>query len=71
LTVVDSEAPNGIIFVTLNGFGQHFLTTPTFALTRQKDGKWFDFFRNSFESAWSNPKSKPLDVFLKEKDLTG
>jgi hypothetical protein len=62
ITMVDHQEPSGVIFVTLNGFGQPFISRPSLTLNKQKDGKWFTFYQECFENIWQWTGCKDLDL---------
>ena len=51
-TIVDRELQNGIMFVTLFGFGYPSPPRPSFVLRKDRDSQWFAFFQNSYENIW-------------------
>ncbi|MBN2004671.1 MAG: hypothetical protein JXA21_15045 [Anaerolineae bacterium] len=64
LTAVDSQSPEGIMFVTLNGFGHSPGARPTFILHREEDAKWFSFYNANVENLWTWSKLKRIDLSL-------
>ncbi len=62
LTIVDPEYSHGIIYVTLNGFGQQYLRRPSFILQKKQDGDWFKFYQETFENTWTSPMSEIVDL---------
>jgi len=52
ITMVDHHSPTGTMYVTLNGFGHHFTSRPSFILSKNKEVKWFKFFQETFENMW-------------------
>lgn len=55
LTLVDYHLPNGIAYVTLNGFGHHYLARPSIRISNEKHAEWFKFFVDTFEHLWDSP----------------
>jgi hypothetical protein len=55
LTIIDPADDEGVIFVTLNGFGQNPAARPSFLLRKQRDAIWFGFYRDSFQKLWGHP----------------
>lgn len=49
----DPNLPTGQIFVVLDTFRVPISTRPYFQLTLRSDKHWFTFFREQFESVWS------------------
>lgn len=62
LTIVDGEADDGIMFVTLTGFGIPWTSRPSFTLHKQPDEKWFMFYYNSFNNIWNWEGGRAIDL---------
>ena len=62
LTIVDGEADDGIMFVTLTGFGIPWTSRPYFTLHKQHDEKWFMFYYNSFNNMWNWEGGRTIDL---------
>jgi hypothetical protein len=62
LTIVDPEQEEGVIFATLNGFGQTPAARPSFLLRQQRDAAWFSFYCDSFRKLWDHPLSKEVKL---------
>ena len=61
ITMIDPRAPNGVMFITLFGFGESFQSRPSFVLHKKRDGKWFLFYQNVYENMWRWPEGKVFD----------
>jgi hypothetical protein len=62
ITVVNPQSSDGVMFVTLNGFGHSPWTRPTFVMQREKDAKWFLFYNKNIENLWAWPKLKRINL---------
>jgi hypothetical protein len=62
ITAIDPQSPEGIMFVTLNGFGHSPGARPSFVLHREKDAKWFSFYNTHIENLWAWPKLKRVEL---------
>jgi hypothetical protein len=60
LTLLDPQSDNGIMYVTLNGYGKSITTRPSFNLHKGKDDHWFSFFYESFENSWNATEVKEV-----------
>ena len=61
-TVVDPESPDGVMFVTLNGFGHSPWTRPTFVMHRDRDAPWFSYYYETLENLWAWRKLKRVNL---------
>lgn len=62
LTIVDPGLPNGVAYVTLQGYGHHYLARPSFILLKNQDEKWFSFLQEVFENMWFSEKCKLVEL---------
>jgi hypothetical protein len=62
MTIIDSDSPEGTMFVTLNGFEKRLGSRPSFVLQRKGDEKWFEFYKESFENLWAHDLCRPVDL---------
>lgn len=62
LTVLDPQSEAGVMFVTLSGFQQSLAARPSFVLHRLGDGRWFDFYLDSFRRLWDHPSCQEVDL---------
>lgn len=62
VTIIDPQKDNGIIFVTLEGYGLPYQVRPCFTLKKYEDDKWFNFYLNSFENIWESDKSQEVEL---------
>lgn len=65
VTMIDPNTKGGVIFVSLCGFNQFFLSRPGFVLHKNRDGKVFEFYQTYFENLWNWEGSKPFKVITK------
>jgi hypothetical protein len=62
ITMVDDEDKDGVIFVTLKGFARPGTSRPSFALRQSRDGRWYEFYKSSFDSIWDWQKAETVDL---------
>lgn len=62
MTILDPQSPDGIMFITLNGFRQPISLRPSFILQKAKDEKWFNFFLKGFDEFWNYSESQVIDL---------
>jgi len=50
----DTSQGNGTVFVEVFTHKGGFNSPPMFSLTRERDGKWFDYFASQFDEMWDD-----------------
>jgi hypothetical protein len=64
ITLVTRVHPEGdsTAFVTITGFGVNTKSRPSYVLRKETDGKWFDYFKASFENMWKWDQCETIDL---------
>lgn len=62
ITVINPRSSDGVMFVTLNGFGHSSWARPNFVMHCEKDAKWFSFYNENIENLWMWPKLKRVNL---------
>jgi len=62
LTLVDPNTPEGVAYVTLNGFGHHYASRPCITLSKKHFPEWFVFLQETFDNMWESPLSEDVNV---------
>ena len=67
VTMLNRESQDGLIFTSLCGFNQFFLSRPGLILHKNRDPKLFQFYQTYFENLWSWNETVAIDLNRKCK----
>lgn len=62
ITLVDRNLPTAVAYVTLNGFGHHFMARPSFIIEKEKSPELFKFHQEIFENMWNSPACEIVET---------
>jgi len=68
MTMINPQDRDGRIYVTLNGFGVHYTSRPSFVLHKERDAQWYAFYQNTFENMWQCAEKIDLSESLPYKE---
>jgi len=61
ISMLDPESRTGIIFATLPGFNQPYISRPSFVLYKKRDSHWFNFYQTYFDNLWQSSRAELYD----------
>lgn len=62
ITLIDANLPTAMAYVTLNGFGHHYVTRPCLILYNEKHSEWFKFMLETFDNLWESPDCEIVNI---------
>jgi len=64
MSMIDVSQHDGIIFVEVYPHKFGYVTPPLFDLTKQRDLKWYDYFKQQYEEMWETAKPWEPEKYL-------
>jgi hypothetical protein len=66
VAMIDVSQNDGIIFVEVYPHKFGYVTPPLFDLTKQRDLKWYDYFRQQYEDMWNTAKTWEPEKYIEK-----
>lgn len=66
ISLFDSNQSDGIIFVEVYPHKFGYVTPPAFDLTKQRDLKWYDYFKQQYEEMWNTSKPWEPEKYIEK-----
>jgi|GEM_PF-1110923 len=66
IAMIDPAQTDGIIFIEVYPHKFGYIAPPVFDLTRQRDLKWYDYFKQQYEEMWNTSKSWEPEKYIEK-----